>query len=487
MKTRCNSQTYVLVSVVMLGAWLAAAPPARSAPAELLSLENAFAQVADTAFPAVVVITNKQVSRQAQSPMYPFMPPEFRRFFGIPETPPQSPQRQPRDVPRAAGKGSGVIISADGLIVTNYHVIRDHDELEVRLHDGRVFATGRDGGGVTVVGSDPETDLAVLRIGNGSLSDLPVLKFADSDQVRVGQWAIAVGAPFDMDYTITVGVVSQMGRHGVRMNTYENYIQTDAAINPGNSGGPLLNISGQIIGISNFIVTGGGMSRGSIGLGFAISSNLVGQVVNNLLEHGKVVRPWLGIAMQPFTEELREQFGVDSGVLVSEVFAGDPAAQAGVKPGDVIVEVGQTPVRSPHDVQFAVLKYSPGETFVLKVNRNGEVLELQVTARRKDGQQGSPAEPESRNRFEKLGLVLEADDDGVVIADVAAGSAASAAQLQPGDRILEINRQELSSLAQAAEAFAAASGNSAILYIDRGGRKLFVPIRLDRQLSGAER
>ena len=358
--------------LVLGGSWVPSAsgepaPAANEAAAieAATALENAFTAVAARVSPAVVVITNKQqvglMARNGQQ-----VAPEFRFFFGIPESPEPNGGPAPR-VPQPVGRGSGVVISADGYIVTNYHVIKDYDALEVKLHDGTVIDTGRDADAIKVVGTDAETDLAVLKIDAGKV--LPALKFADSDKVRVGQWAIAVGAPFNFDYSVTVGVVSQKGRYDVRMNTYENYIQTDASINPGNSGGPLVNLRGEVIGINDFIVTGGGMSRGNVGLGFAIASNLVKQVVDDIVESGAVVRPWLGIAMQPMTPELRAQFDVEQGVLISDVVLGDPADVGGLKAGDVILQVGGKLVRTPHDVQFAVLGHRPGDAIPVQVSR----------------------------------------------------------------------------------------------------------------------
>jgi serine protease Do len=213
-----------------------------------LKIESALTGVADKVSPAVVVITNRQRPRMQQFQQYQQIPPEFRRFFGIPDQPrPQGPRD---DRPQAAGMGSGVIIRDDGYLVTNLHVIDGNDALEVRLLDGRLFDSEKGKDEVEVVGVDKDTDIAVIRIGGGKLKDLPTVPFADSDKIRIGQYAIAVGAPFSLDYSVTIGHVSQKGRHGMRMTNFEDYIQTDASINPGNSGGPLVNIHGEMIGHS---------------------------------------------------------------------------------------------------------------------------------------------------------------------------------------------------------------------------------------------
>lgn len=451
---------------------------AEATPSALAQLEEAFTSVAERASAAVVVITNKQVERRPQGRQLGELPPELRYFFGLPQDDEGGPA-DPRgpQVPVPAGRGSGLIIRPDGYIVTNYHVIEDADALEVKLHDGRVFDSGRDAEEVVVIGSDRDTDLAVLRIGKGKLKDLPTLPFADSSKVKPGQFAIAVGAPFNFDYSVSVGHVSQKGRHGVRMNHYENYIQTDASINPGNSGGPLLNLKGEVLGINEFIVTGGAFSRGSVGIGFAIASNLVRQVADSLIENkGVVVRPWLGIAMQPLTEELKSKFKVASGVLINDVIAGDPAAQAGLKPGDVVLKVGDTEVNEPHDVQFAVLGYKPGEKIPLQIDRGGQKLTIDVVARQKGDGDRTAAQPAAELAPGKLGLALEETAEGVKVIGVNPGSAASAAQLRRDDLILEVNRKPVKTVADVQAALQGSTDGIAVLYVSRRGAKFFVPI-----------
>ncbi len=468
-----------LVAVLGACAWLAVVPLSTGAAEEgvsaALQLQTAFTEVADRAVPAVVVITNKRVERRA---MYPQLPPELQFFFGIPQRPPQQDSKA-EQVPQPAGKGSGVILRRNGYILTNYHVIKESDALEVRLHDGRVFDSARNPEEVVVVGTDEETDLAVLKIGNGKVEDLPVLTFADSDKVKIGEWAIAVGAPFNLDYSLTVGVVSQKGRYDVNMNTYENYIQTDASINPGNSGGPLLNLKGEVIGINDFIVTGGGMSRGSVGIGFAIASNLAEEVAGQLIENKEVIRPWLGIAMQPLTADLKKQFKVEQGVLISEVMKGDPADDGGLKPGDVILKIGEKEVRTPHDVQFAVLTYRPGDKVRFLIDRGGQRKSLTVVARRRSGKDTAARQEASGDMTANLGLALEATDKGVVVVQVAPGSPAEAARIMRGDLILEVNRKEVKSVEEVEKALAGSQDEMAVLYVERRGSRFFVPLSLE--------
>jgi Do/DeqQ family serine protease len=465
--------------------------PATAAPPVARALEEAFAEVAESAFPAVVVITNKRIVRR---PLYPELPPEFHFFFGLPHgfeerggPGGRPPQRGPsaREVPQIAGKGSGVIVGTEGYIVTNYHVIRESDALVVELSDGRVFDSSEGVDQVRIVGVDEDTDLALLQIGNGEIDSLPTLRFADSAQVRVGQWAIAVGAPFDLEYSVTVGVVSQKERHNVGdpKLPYRDYIQTDASINPGNSGGPLLNLDGEMIGINNFIVTGGGMSRGNIGLGFAIAGNLARKVVADLIEHGEVVRPFLGVQLQMLTRELKQVVGVDTGVLVSDAMEGEPAAAAGIRAGDVIVRIGEREVKTPAEVQFAVLDYKPGDKVKVVALRDGKEQTFKVTARRRDNG-GSFSRRESgpiRGREEllnRVGLALEAESDTVRIAAVVSASSASEAGLQRGDVILEVNGSEVSTVAAVIEALKRTSGRWASFYIARRRSKFFVAVEI---------
>ncbi len=457
-------------------------------------IEDAFSEVVNHAKPAVVVITNKQIAPEA--PEMQDLPEEFYRFFGIPRQRGQGGEQNNRrgsrrNKPVPAGKGSGVLFSPEGYFVTNYHVIENHSFLEVKTSDGKIYDNEKDQDAVRVVGVDKETDLAVLQIGGGEKKDFPSLEFADSDNLRVGQWTIAIGAPFNFDYSVTIGCVSQKGRYDTGMSTYENYIQTDASINPGNSGGPLLNISGQIIGINQFIYTGG-MSRGSIGLGFAIASNLVRQVADSLVANGEVVRPFIGIAMQELSPEIGKQFGADFGVLVSEVIAGEAAEQAGLKNGDIIQKVGGQQVFSPHDLLLAVTKYSPGDKIELVVKRDGEDKKFTVLA----GQRSNDLSAKNNNsRFgrpggvlNKLGLRLRIEDERVVVQEVLPdGAVAEAAEgenggVRAGDMILEVNRIPVKSVTEFAEALEKTRNNTVILYVERPDRRqgrnyrFFVPV-----------
>ena len=454
-------------------------------------VENAFSEVVNLAKPAVVVITNKQVAPPMQE-----MPEEFYRFFGFPRPQENTPGQGRRRRPAPAGKGSGVLISSEGYLVTNYHVIQDHAFLEVRTSEGKVYDNEKDKEAVKVIGVDKETDLAILQIGGGKTKDLPFLEFADSDNLRVGQWAIAIGAPFNFDYSVTIGCISQKGRYDTGMSNYENYIQTDASINPGNSGGPLLNINGQIIGINQFIYTGG-MSRGSIGLGFAIASNLVKQVSEALIKNGEVIRPFIGVAMQELTEEIGGQFGADYGVIVSEVIPGEAAEKVGIKNGDVIQKIGGKKVHSPHELLLAVTSYQPGDKIEVAVKRDGKEMKFTLIAGQREGAAIARAEEGTYGRqggiFYQLGLRLKVVDEQVVVQEirpdgaVAKAADSDAGEILPGDIIHEVNRIPVKSITEFVEALDKTRNNMVIFYIERfssrqgNSFRFFLPVQIDNK------
>src|SRR5689334_9185058 len=263
----------------------------------------------------------------------------------------------PERMPNAPGSGAGVIITPEGHIITNNHVVGDAPEIEVRLSDKTKLIA-------QVVGKDPDTDLAVLKVTTDH--PLPSARFGDSSGVRVGQWVLAVGNPFGLERTVTLGVVSGIGRENINLSRYENFIQTDASINPGNSGGPLFNLRGEVIGINTAII------NFAQGIGFAIPSNMAKQVIEQLLAKGKVVRGWLGVGIQPLTAELAKKFGVSEGegVLVNEVFEKDPAALAGIKPGDVIVRIDGAVVDSPNKLSRLIATLTPGATSKIEIVRD---------------------------------------------------------------------------------------------------------------------
>jgi Do/DeqQ family serine protease len=332
------------------------APQATEAPIP----ENPFVRVAEQVTPSVVNISTVSTGKsRGQSELFrpfgndPYFRDFFERFFeGMPR------RRQQNSL------GSGVIIDAGGLILTNNHVIKDADEITVK------FANKQESKG-KVVGADAKTDLAVIRV--DAKTALPVASLGNSDALKVGEWAVAIGNPFGLDHTLTVGVVSATGRSEVGIATYENFIQTDASINPGNSGGPLLNVRGEVIGINTAIVASGQ------GIGFAIPINLARKVMDDLVKKGKVTRGWLGVGIQPLTPELSKSFGVGAeGVLVNQVMPKSPAEAAGVKVGDLILAIDGKPLKDPRDLQRAIAETEIGKSLALTILREKEKRTLTV-------------------------------------------------------------------------------------------------------------
>ena len=309
------------------------------------------------AMPSVVnIFTSKEV--QAQRP--PLMDdPLFRRFFG------DRFEAQPQ---RASSLGSGVIVSAQGYILTNHHVVEAADEIEVALADGRKTAA-------KVVGTDPDTDLAVVKI---DLKNLPAITFGRADQVQVGDIALAIGNPFGVGQTVTSGIVSALGRSHLGINTFENFIQTDAAINPGNSGGALVDVNGDLIGVNSAIYS---RSGGSQGIGFAIPVSIAKQVMEQIIQHGSVVRGWIGVEVQDITPELAESFHLpkNGGVIIAGVLRNGPADRAGIKPGDMLVEINGSPVGDSSVMLTQVAALPPDKTATLKIIRNKTEAQLHVT------------------------------------------------------------------------------------------------------------
>lgn len=493
--------TICLTGSVLAAAVLVAAPeekPAESALAAAVQLEDAFSAVAEKARPAVVVITNIQKGiGESMEGMVPEDMEEyfFNPFFGMQR---RNGRRrpQPRRSPVPVNSGSGAIISPDGYIVTNCHVIENSDYLQVKLADGTIYDNQKNEDDVRIVGIDSETDLAVLQLGGKRAKrDFAYLEFADITKLRVGQWAIAIGAPHQLEQSVTIGNVSQIGRHNMGVTTFDNYIQTDASLNPGNSGGPLLNLRGEIIGINEFIHTSG-MSKGNIGLGFAISADLAKQVSDALIKDGEVIRPYLGIAIQSLTPELKKQFKIEAGAIIAEVIKGEAAEKSGLKNGDVVIALNGKNVRDSHDLLIAITAYKPGDTLTLTVLRDDEKLDIAIKAGKRQLADNSfkGQKRESRNdqssEFDKLGLKLEVEDGEVVVADiqekgaVAAASARMSNGLREGDVIIDVNRRSVSSVADVKNALKYTRNNTVILLVERrsrgrGSMRFFVVVPLD--------
>lgn len=378
--------------------------------------------------------------------------------------------------PGASGSGSGLIVDNEGHIVTNNHVIGDALEVEVRLFDKTKLIA-------QVVGKDPDTDLALLKVTVDRA--LPFARFGDSSAVRVGQWVLAVGNPFGLDRTVTLGVVSGIGRENVNLSRYENFIQTDASINPGNSGGPLFNLRGEVIGINTAII------NFAQGIGFAIPSNMTKQVIQQLIARGKVVRGWLGVGIQPLTPELAKKFGVTEGegILVNEVFEKDPAAEAGIKPGDIILTIDGSVVDSPNKLSRLIGALPPGAAPKIEVIRDftRHILTVPLSERRDTTVMASL--PQSRTEV-KLGLDLQdlsaglaekfklRETRGVLITKVDPGSLAHAEGLREGDLIKEVNRADVATVGEFTSAISKVRrGDTVLLRVLRENRAFYVVLK----------
>ena len=316
---------------------------------------RSYAEAAKRAMPAVVSVYTTKEIRRSLAPQDPF----FDRFFG---------DRFPGHPGRVTGLGSGVIAAAEGYVLTNHHVVEAADEIAVALADGRRV-------GATLVGADPETDLAVLRI---DAADLPVITLGSSDALSVGDVVLAIGNPFDVGQTVTMGIVSAVGRNNLGINRYENFIQTDAAINQGNSGGALVDTAGNLVGINTAIYSRTG---GSIGIGFAIPTTIVTGVMKELIGKGRVTRGYFGIEPVDITPELVTalKLGRDQGVVVRGVQRSAPAGSAGMEPGDVLLSINDTPVRDTPGMLTQIAQLAPGSVARVRIERNGRELELNVT------------------------------------------------------------------------------------------------------------
>jgi serine protease Do len=433
-----------------------------------------FAALAEQLRPSVVNISTAKtiqprspVFRGPQQPGRDLFEEFFERFF---RDMPQSPHKE-------RSLGTGFIISADGYILTNDHVVNGADEIKVKLSDGRVFSG-------TVRGVDPKLDLALIKIEAGQ--QLPVAKLGDSDKLRIGEWVMAIGNPFGLEQTVTVGIVSAKGRV-IGAGPYDDFIQTDASINPGNSGGPLFNVQGEVVGINTAIVSGGQ------GIGFAIPVNMAKQIVPQLRDIGKVTRGWLGVVVQPLSEDLADSFGLDRvrGALVSEVVKDSPADRGGVRRGDVILSFDGQTIDERNDLPKVVAATPVGKSVKVVVFRDGKERDLKIEVGKlaEDGDRQVAAE-ESGGR---LGLVvteltpelarrysLPPESRGVLIASIEANSSAATANLRPGDLVVEIDGRDIVST----ETFEAATskvakGSILRLLVQRRETLFYTTLRAD--------
>jgi serine protease Do len=444
---------------------------------------KAFASVVKKAVPAVVFVrVEKTVESgraaspfQFQDPSDFFNDPFFERFFG-PRFQPK--QRTPKKF-RQRGQGSGFIISKDGYILINNHVVGEADLIKVKLADGREFKA-------KVIGTDPQSDVAVIKI---DAADLPVLRLGDSDKIEVGEWVIAIGNPFGLSHTVTVGVVSAKGRSRIGINDYEDFIQTDAAINPGNSGGPLVNIHGEAIGMNTAIFS---RSGGYMGIGFAIPINMAKAIVDQLLEKGKVTRGWLGVVIQNIDEDLAKSFGLEKteGVLIAEVSEGSPAEKAGLKQGDIILRLNGKKVDDPGELRNKIALTPPGTKVKVDVLRENKHKTLRVTIGKQSV--GKAIGMAQHKILGKLGLVVQdltaelaaqfgyRESQGVLVAEVEQGSPAARVGIRPGHLIEEVNHKQVHNMDEFVKALAQSKQTKRVLFRIRDGEfSRYVAIRIE--------
>jgi Do/DeqQ family serine protease len=435
-------------------------------------LNDAYTAVYEKVAPAVVVVDVEKNNR----PSNPTNPSDgFDFFFRGPHDDSDQPDQS---------EGSGFIVRSDGYIITNNHVIDGEDKIEVKLKDGRTLPA-------KVVGFDERTDVAVIKI---DATGLPTVSFANSNDVKVGQIVCAIGTPYKFAYTFTTGVVSAKGRNELLPDKYEDYIQTDAAINPGNSGGPLCDIDGNVIGMNTLIH---GLNRG---LGFAISSNLANQVSEQLIMSGKIVRPWLGIIIESLNDQNRAEVfkGVDKGVVVRTIQADTPAAKSDLRPADVITDVDNVPVATARELQDEILKKKVGAQVNLGVWRNGKKIIVSVTTEELPSDPSKLASndvppPPSENVSSTFGVQVQEvtpelkqelglkSGAGVVVTEVAANSPAAVADIQKGDVITEVGRNQVTNIDSFQKALADQKGKpNLLLLLDRKGVKTYSIVKVSK-------
>ncbi|WP_321368219.1 DegQ family serine endoprotease [uncultured Desulfuromusa sp.] len=443
---------------------------------------KAFRSVAKKVSPAVVFIkVEKEVTQQGMTgnPFEgsPFGDEFLRRFFGqIPQH--KSPEQMPKR--RSSGQGSGFIISADGYIMTNNHVVSDADKVSVQLLDGREFEA-------KIIGTDPPSDVALIKI--DAKEELPFLTLGNSDLMEVGDWVLAFGNPFGLSHTLTAGIVSAKGRSGIGLNDFENFIQTDAAINPGNSGGPLVNLDGEVVGMNSAIFS---RSGGYMGIGFAIPINMAADIHQQLVEHGSVTRGRLGVLIQDLTKELAESFEIDQrdGILIAQVMENSAAAKAGLKQGDVILKLDGSKVDKVATFRNQIAMTRPGTEVEFQVLRDGKKKKIKATIGVMEADdEGHPISsdslPELGMKLQRLTPELAAqfgyeDTNGVLVTAVESGSIAERAGIRRGHLIEEVNRNEVITPEQVKAAIKNSNKTTVLLLVRQGEASRYLALKLDK-------
>jgi serine protease Do len=444
-------------------------------------IRSSFAPIVKLAAPSVVNIWSSRVVKNNQENNPFLQDPFFRQFFGNQFGHQQVPKER-----RERSLGSGVVLSSDGYILTNYHVVENGSDIKVSMSDRREFSA-------RLVGRDSKTDLAVVKIDQ---TNLQPIRLGDSSKVQVGDIALAIGNPFGIGRTVTMGVVSAVGRGGLGIEQYEDFIQTDASINPGNSGGALIDANGDLIGINTAILSEG---AGNQGIGFAIPVNMARNVMEQIVKTGKVAHAYLGVSIQEVTPDIATAFKLNglAGALIGDVEKGSPAEKAGLRAGDVVTEVDGKPLPDARSLQLAIAQMQPGQTVHLTVMRDGHQQNLtatlgdqppDATQAGSEDHDGSAAEPSAAEQILDgvqataltpqiaRQLKMPADTKGVVLTDVAQGSAAAEAGLDQGDVILEVNRKPVSTVDQFKQVIQQAGKQPILLFINRQGRTTYVVV-----------
>lgn len=442
-----------------------------------MQLSNAFSAVAKDVNPSVVTIFTESTIKASNQPFAGgpfeqfFGDDFFNRFF--------QGQPSPHGDLKQMGLGSGVIVDSDGIILTNNHVVKNADDIKVRLMDGREFKA-------KVKGTDSQTDLAVITI---DAKGLKPIKLGDSDRARVGDWVLAIGSPLqpELEHTVTTGIISAKGRSGVGLSQYEDFIQTDAAINPGNSGGAMVNLYGQLIGINAAIATQNG---GFMGIGFAIPVNLAKKVMSDILEKGKVIRGWLGVYIQTITPDIAKALNLDraKGVIISKVQKDSPAEKSGLKNEDVVLKFNGKEVNNSTELSTWVAGSSPDAKITLTILRDGKIKDVTVKLGELTPDKQNLAGNENSNKFDKVGITvsnitntlsrkynLPDDAKGVVITSVDPRSIAAANGLKEGDIVVKLNKSMIESVDQFSDVLGDLdSGDMILFFVQRGNANLYL-------------